>query len=161
MTNRVYITSNNLATFSCPTCRKSKTVDMAKHSRIEKAVNIRVKCICGHIYPVTLERRKQFRRHTDLPGTFYLMAGDSRTVKGSMVVLDVSRTGLKFKIHGEHRMVEGDRLRVEFHLDDKNNSLIEKEVIIRKITGSEIGSEFSSVDPSDINDRTIGFYLMG
>jgi hypothetical protein len=161
MTTKVYITSNDLATFSCPSCRRSKTVDLAKHGHIEKAVNIKVKCACGHIYPVSLERRKNFRRHTDLPGTFYLMAGDSRTAKGTMVVLDVSRTGIKFRIHGEHRMVIGDRLRVEFHLDDPNHSFIEKEVIIRKIKGPEIGSEFRTVDPSDINDRTIGFYLLG
>jgi len=53
----------------------------------------------------------------------------------------------------------GDKIIVEFHLDDKNRSLIKKECIIKKDFGFEFGIEFISVHPSDPSDRAIGFYM--
>ena len=76
-----------------------------------------------------------------------------------MIVTDVSRTGLKIKINTKRDFFIGDKLIVEFHLDDKNRSLIKKECIIKKAFGREFGIEFIYVHPSDPNERAIGFYM--
>ena len=76
-----------------------------------------------------------------------------------MVVTDVSRTGLRIKLNKKRDFLIGDRVIVEFHLDDKNRSLIKKECIIKKDFDLEFGIEFISVHPSDPSDRAIGFYM--
>jgi hypothetical protein len=51
-------------------------------------------------------------------------------------------------------------LEVEFKLDDNKRSPIRKEVVIRKIVGYDLGTEFTSVDAGNASDKAIGFYLM-
>ena len=78
-----------------------------------------------------------------------------------MRVVDLSRTGLKLKINEKGRFGQGDRLQLEFQLDDANRSLIKKEVEIKKIFESELGVAFTSSHPSNPSDRALGFYLFG
>lgn len=157
---KAFVSSNNKVTFSCPACRHTRTVDVAKYKTLEKAVRIKVHCPCGNDYPVMIERRKQFRKVVSLPGNFTRIYNGRRAGTGSMVVKDVSRNGLLIRVSDVAHMKVGDILEVEFKLDDNKRSLIVKEVIIRKIIGYDLGTEFLSVDPGNASDKAIGFYLM-
>ena len=158
---KAFITSNNKVTFSCPQCKKARTVDVTRHKALEKAVKIKIHCPCGHDYPVMLERRQQFRKEVSLPGTFTRIYNDRRAGSGSMVVKDVSRNGLSLRVNDTSFMKVGDILEVDFKLDDAKRSPILKEVIIRKIIGFDLGTEFTSVEAGNASDKAIGFYLMG
>ncbi len=112
------------------------------------------------------------------------MSSGKEGQKGQMTVLDVSRSGLRLEIsHVQLKMKEhdvsgitdeqatlehkiqkpvdeinvGDKLLVEFRLDDTKKTLIKKEVIIRWMKTPYIGVEFSS---QSLNDGSLGFYMM-
>jgi hypothetical protein len=74
-----------------------------------------------------------------------------------MQVVDISSNGLKLKLSVERKFDNGDRLRVEFHLDDKRRTLVRKEVIVRNVFKNSVGTSFS---PSQGDDPSLGFYLM-
>lgn len=157
---KAFITRDNKVTFSCPQCKGIRTVDVTKYKALEKAVKIKVHCPCGQDYPVMLERRKQFRKAVSLPGTFTRIFNDRRAGSGTMVVKDVSRNGLQIRVNDSSYMNVGDILEVEFKLDDNKRSPIRKEVVIRKVVGYDLGTEFTSVDAGNASDKAIGFYLM-
>ncbi len=158
---KVFVTGENKATFTCPECEATRVVDVTQYKELNRAVKIKVKCPCGCDYPVALERRRQFRKPVNLEGTYYQLVGGRYTGKGQMIVSDVSRTGLKLRLKDVRPLTPGEALFVEFHLDDPKRSFIQKEVIIRKVDGAELGTEFGSVDPSDPHMKAIGFYLFG
>jgi len=156
---KVFISSDDTITFKCPKCNKPRTVDVSTYKNLEKAERVKVKCACGNTYYSLIEKRKQFRKRANFPGTFIHIVSDIPRDKGTMIVTDVSRTGLKIKLNSKREFILGDKIIVEFHLDDKNRSLIKKECIIKKIFDLEFGIEFISVHPSDPSDRAIGFYM--
>lgn len=158
---KAFISSTNQVTFSCPQCKNTRTVDVTKYRALDKAVKIKVHCPCGQDYPVLLERRKQFRKAVSLPGTYTRIYNERRAGKGTMVVKDVSRNGLSIRVSDMTHMKNGDILEVVFKLDDPKQSTIQKEVVIRKIFGYDLGTEFISIDPGNASDKAIGFYLMG
>jgi len=158
---KAFISSTNHITFSCPQCKNTRTVDVTKYKTLDKAVKIKVHCPCGHDYPVMIERRKQFRKAVSLPGTYTRIYNQRRAGKGTMVVKDVSRNGLSIRVNDTTHMQNGDILEVVFKLDDAKKSAIQKEVVIRKIVGFDLGTEFLSIDAGNASDKAIGFYLMG
>lgn len=160
MIQKVFVTANNTAVFECPKCNKTKMVNVSKYKMIEKAVRIKVNCPCGNSYPVFLERRKHYRKSANFPGKFVLYQADNKIDTGMMRVIDVSRSGLKLKMNVKREFSIGDRLMVEFTLDDQKRSTVKKEVVVRKVADDIVGVEFVSVSASDPSDSALGFYLM-
>ncbi len=157
---RVLVASDNMATFVCPVCKFSKAADVSKY--IGKAVSIKhlYKCKrCGHAYAVLLERRKYIRLNVNIPGTYVL---EKEIVKRPMTVLDLSRSGLRIELEEDVEVKTGDKLFVSFRLDNKQRTMIKKEVIAKSLSGRKIGTEFSSRDPKNPVDRAydvaIGYY---
>jgi len=162
MVQKVYISSGQMLTFTCPQCEYARVVSVQQYRELERAVRVKVTCRrCGHQYRVVIERRGHYRKAVDLPGTFTRLVGGRAAEKGYMRVVDLSRSGLKIKLNESPHFIVGDRLLLEFHLDDANRSLIRKEVEIKKIFGREAGVAFTSVHPSDPSDKALGFYMFG
>ena len=67
---KVHISSTKMTTFVCPKCHKSKTVNVSKYADLDKKVKVSVKCPCGYAYNSILEKRKRYRRKTNLPGSY-------------------------------------------------------------------------------------------
>ncbi len=156
---KVFITSEGKATFVCPECERSRTVAVACHAKLANAARVRVKCPCGHCYPVSLERRRYFRKAVNLNGSFCRTVNGRQVERGAMAVRDLSRTGLRMRLTHYPPLQVGDTLVVEFHLDDRQHSLIRKEGIVRRIDGRELGTEFIGPEIVDASSRAIGFYL--
>ena len=78
-----------------------------------------------------------------------------------MTVIDLSRTGLKLKLNDKGGFAIGDKLVIEFNLDDAKHSPIKKEVKIMKIDKTELGVAFLSMHPSNPSDKALGFYMFG
>jgi hypothetical protein len=156
MTEKVYITSQQMATFVCPKCSRSKTVNASKYINLNKLIKINVKCPCGHAYTSILEKRKHYRKKTNLPGTYIHLVDGQPMNRGAMTVEDISANGMKLRLNSTLTCTIGDHLDVEFNLDNPNRALIKKHVIIRNITGTNLGVEFG---PADALDKALGFYL--
>jgi len=156
MIEKVYITSQQTATFVCPKCRKSKTVNVSQYAELDKIVKVNVKCPCGYAYISILDKRRQYRKETNLHGSYIRIVNGKEAGSGLMKVRDLSITGMKLQINGDHGCAAGDIIRVEFHLDDPQRSLIRKKVIIQNINGKEIGTALA---PTEALDKALGFYL--
>lgn len=155
--NKIYITDDYTATFLCSKCGCSKKKDVSQLKNMHKALHVNYKCVCGHAFSVLLERRKFFRKDVNLTGGF--IYSDTKSIT-SMTVKNISRTGLKVELKDIGGVAGGDRLFVEFHLDDKDKTLIREEVIVKSITGGLLNVEFTSSKPGSLYDKAIRFYLL-
>jgi hypothetical protein len=155
--DRVFISSKGTATFICPQCQKAKVVDVSKYLSCDQKVRVNVKCPCGHSYRAILEKRKQYRKETNLPGTYAQIVDGRRVRKGWMTVKDISATGFKLELNSEAALSVGDHLEVEFRLDDTHRTLIIKRVVIRNIRGRSVGTEFAVTETAG---KALGFYLL-
>jgi hypothetical protein len=143
MTEKVYITNQQMATFVCPECSRSKTVNVSEYTNLDKLIKVKVKCPCGHAYTAILEKRKQYRKKTNLPGTFIHFVDGRPVNRGVMNVEDISATGLKLRLNSTLNCTVGDYLDVEFNLDDRNRALIKS----------------VAFGPAEALDKALGFYL--
>lgn len=157
MTEKVYIAQNNMATFICPVCKKTTTVDVTSYAELEKKVKVKCRCVCGHNYTSILEKRKKYRKSVNFPGVYAFIDAMGREEKGTLVVEDISATGLKLKLNIKPSFKIEDILTVEFHLNDKRRTEMQKKVIVKNIKNIYVGTAFTL---SGLNDPALGFYLM-
>ena len=161
MTEKAFITSQNTAKLECPKCQRSKIIDVSKYANLGKKIKIRVKCPCGNKFAVLLERRKQYRRETDIPGSFIHYIEGKGSVRGLMTVCDLSLTGMKLRmklrVDYEYQFSVGDILEVRFLLDYPQTTVMHKQVIVKNIKMPYVGTEFHF---SEREDKTLGFYLL-
>lgn len=145
MPAKIFVNIENLAVFKCPQCGISRTVDMTKHQSHGKTIPTKCTCKCGHIFFVTviMEKRKYYRKDTNLPGKFSTLKNE---ISGLMSVKNVSLSGLRFKLNEKKGLKVGDRVNVEFTLDDNQRSVIQKEAEIRSIKDLSIDAEFTDVE---------------
>ncbi len=141
---KVFMDSRNRATFVCPKCEKASIMDVSQYRDIDKAVKVRCRCVCGHNYMVLLERRMYYRKETDLPGT-YIRPSDGKSRE--MTVKNLSRTGLNLEGATADDLPMGETIHLRFELTD--GSTIERDGVVRTVSGSRIGVEF--VTPLDLS----------
>ena len=153
MNERVFINSDNIATFICPECEKVRNADVSKILGIDKALKIKCQCKCGKKFEAIIERRKYFRKSINMEGVCYL---GKQNLKIAVSVIDISRSGLKLKLNSILNIKPEDELLIEFNLDDPEKTLISKKIIVRSISGVIMGVEFKSPEHYD----KLGSYLM-
>jgi len=130
---KIFLTDQDTATFQCPKCKTSKEANVSKYKNMSTSVTLKVKCACGTSYSVTLERRRHYRKVTKFSGKFTFTSLFGEDQKGTMTVLDISKGGVKFKMLSTPVFKKDDILEVEFNLDNKNRTLIKKQVYVRNI----------------------------
>ncbi len=173
---KVYIGKDNLATILCPRCGKVNEIDATPFIRSKSSARISLtfkckSCDCGHksckdckennctngnTNVFQLERRKYFRKEVGLAGTIFDRDGNKHPIR----VLDLSRTGVKITKLSTHPITVGQRLVIEFSLDDTKQSQIKKEIIIRSTADKLVAGEFTDIESYGHDDKMIGFYLM-
>lgn len=157
MEKRVPITKLNKATFICPKCKTTKTMDVSDIIDNDNIVKINAKCSCGHQWTSVFEKRKQYRKTVNFAGTYNYIKDGKLVDRGGMTVVDLSNGGAKLKLNVGRNLQVGAHLDLEFHLDDNNSTLIKKRVTVCNVDGSFIGTTFGK--PDDIGPE-LGFYLM-
>lgn len=141
---RVALDRRSEGTFVCPACNNSVTKDLSKIARVQKAIQINCKCKCGHVYQVLVDRRSILREDVDFVGIFqYDIGGKSK--KGLIKILDISMSGLQFSVNNSPDFKVGDRITVEFSLDDWERTKIREEGIVRWIHANKVGIQFNTV----------------
>jgi hypothetical protein len=151
MSQLVLVKDENKAILTCPQCTKSKNVDVSKILFKTNKISLKIKCSCGNIFPVTIERRKFYRKETNLAGVFIL---ENNSNELPMTVTNISRSGLQFTCSKNETLKIGAQVVVRFRLDDRYKSLIKKKGIIKRIEENTIGINFV-----DEFDKVLGFYL--
>jgi len=157
MVEKVYITNTNMATFICPQCEKTLTVDVTRYAQTEKTVKVKSKCSCGNTWTSVLEKRKQYRKGANLKGIYKYIVDGEEMDRGKMTIVDISAGGVKLKLDVDRNLKTGHLLKLEFTLDDSKQTRIQKTVIIRNANSPYYGAAFRD---ADLYDPVMGFYLM-
>ena len=153
----VLINQDKKAKFICTACSRQWEKDVSKFYDIQKQVKIKVNCKCGNSWTCILEKRRHIRKPVSLLGAYAYTPPGRAAYKGHMEVLDISLKGMKIRLDREWQFKIGDRLEVEFRLDNKAKKLLKRVVIIRNINKRDIGVAFRDASR---NDPDIGFYLL-
>lgn len=148
--HKAFVKSDDQVLIACPECNFSK-VFSAEQFRDRQHL-LKIKCRCGHYFTVQLEFRLHIRRKTELEGFCKFETTGGWKVK----LINLSLGGVCLEILGNHRIVVGERGKLEFILDDRKLTVIKKKVIVKGVTANLIRCEF-------IEDRAyqkeLGFYL--
>lgn len=153
---KTFVTLDNIATITCPQCRKSRNIDTSKYRN--RRHTIKVKCSCRYNFSVLLDFRRQYRKEANLEGTFSLIP--PAIGHGKLIVLNISRSGVGFSAGtsdlGLQQFVPGGKVKIKFQLDNRKRTEIEKIVVIKNVNGHYVGGEF---EQDSAFEKELGFYL--
>lgn len=140
---------------TCPKCMQTTQVNLKDKSNLLDKLVVGYKCKCDHRGKIKLEKRGFLRKDIRLTG---------KIKKGEKLfelisIKNLSRSGIKFEANSQNKLQVGDRLELEFRLDDKSLSLIRQKGIIRNSNGHQYGFEFIKRYYNKY-DRLLGFYFL-
>lgn len=151
-TIRFFVKDNDITTIVCPSCYSAKTTSVTQFRN--QQLTLRVKCKCGHVFKIGLEFRRQHRKNTELHGISKLHA--STFGDGNVKIVNLSLGGVGLEVEGTHNIRIGHKGTINFTLDDRKQSVIMKDIIVRSVQGNSIGCEFVS---DKAYEKDLGFYL--
>jgi uncharacterized C2H2 Zn-finger protein len=152
-TVKTHVHPDGTTTITCPVCSRLKRVSVAGR-RHEKHV-LRVRCRCETVFRVLLNYRRHHRKTVSLSGTYKTLYQYDQC-KGVMQITNLSAGGLQYQVIGLNRLGPGSILDLDFQLDDRRRSQIQKHALVRYVHKNVVGCEF--VDRGD-SDRALAFYL--
>ncbi len=147
------------ANIACKHCNRQKLLDISEIRTI--GTRLKATCTCGSEMYIKIELRRENRKKVNFDGVFIRGRGERLALKsddwGRILVDNISRHGIGFKVFGKQDVRVNDRFRVKFTLDNTAGSVIQKEVVVRSVAEETIGCQFMGKDACDV---TIGFYMM-
>ena len=152
---KTYVRPDNTAVINCPHCGTQKSVPVGSYKGSKSS--LKIKCGCKNIFTVNLEFRKKVRKRTNLRGTY--SNHSQRGNRGTIVIKNISVSGLEFSSMDAHNIKVGNELTVKFSLDDEQRSEIIKDVIVRDVRKNSVGCEFEKSGEFAF-DGPLGFYVM-
>jgi len=90
MVEKVFVNSVNIASFTCPECKKSRKIGLSQINQF-KTNRFKCKCPCGCSFPVILEKRRHNRKPTELTGAFI---HDRSKRRGIIIIKNISKSGV-------------------------------------------------------------------
>ncbi len=150
--NKFFVDSGGETTVVCPYCQVVKAVCVLKYR--DRHELLKVKCVCGKIFTISLEFRRHYRKSTELEGSFECLPPAASG--GRMRIVNLSLEGACFEVNGLHNLKEGARGTMVFTLDDRKKTVITKKMVIRNVTGKRIGCQFVE---ERAFEKELGFYL--
>lgn len=162
-TLEVFVDQEDKALFNCPHCGIMKRASVANFRR--KKHSLQVKCLCNQTFAAKLNFRKGYRKPTDLDGFFCRLVdrvriSDAGRMPRNCRIVNLSRGGLGFRHETGVQFAVGDELMIDFRLDDRMQSHVERKLIVRHVGDhGYVGCEFSDLNQFDC-DKILGFYLM-
>jgi PAS domain S-box-containing protein len=155
----IFLKDGKQASLACSHCNRQRKLDISEIRVLGS--QLKAICVCGQAKYIKVELRREHRKTVNLRGVFMRGPGDRLALKsddwGHIEVYNLSRRGIGFKVSGNTDIRAGDRLRVQFTLDNTAQSIIQKAVVVRSVVERMIGCEFEGQDACDV---TLGFYMM-
>lgn len=153
----IFVTEDNTAVISCPECQKLKRVPVEKFKSAKHTLTVR--CSCAHEFTINLNFRKGIRKQVHLKGT-YQKISPAQSVFENCTVVDLSFKGARIMFFDAPELDIGDVLKLQFSLDDKNHTEINRKLKISDVgQDNSAGGEFIDTQ-NDYYDKPLGFYLM-
>ena len=151
---KTYVRPDNTAVLTCKHCGCKKVIltDSFKGYKHK----LKVKCVCQNVFIAILEFRSRVRKKTHLRGTYVNHSQDDS--KGSLIIENISVTGLAFFSVDIKKFKEGDELSIEFALDDEHHTQIKKDVIVRDVRQRSVGCVYERSE--DAFGSPLGYYVM-
>lgn len=153
-TIKAFVREDNTATIICPACNKPKTVSVTSFK--DKGHELKVRCPCDHVFRVTLDFRKYYRKPVELPGEYKSLKPLGQG-GGDIIIKDISLGGLGFVVSGINTIEVGHRLQVCFELDNKKKTFLTKEVVVQSVNNDFVGCRFAA---HELYEKELGFYLI-
>lgn len=152
-TVRVHVNRDNYIAFSCPHCSKPYRISVANFKNNKHEVITR--CSCEKRFEIELNFRRFYRKSVQIEGEVMNLS-TAQNIWFSITVLNLSMSGLRFRLKDPATIKLDDLLQVKFTLDDQRADLIDKEVIVRDIRKNIYGCEFNNLA---YEEKELGFYL--
>lgn len=149
---KCYLTPEGRGVITCPCCGFGKTVDFK--DAIPDNRNVRIRCKCGETFNGFLEIRQHYRKKVKFTGDYTNL---TTMRSGRMVVENLSRWGVGFRIMGGEYFKKGDQLKVAFELDNSKRSRILANGSAEQVKGNYVGCRFLQISHGE---KELGFYLM-
>src|SRR5262245_21014192 len=134
---RVYLDKKSECTITCPNCKKSRRRNFARYTSLLTV--LKVKCDCGCAFGIIIDQRKYYRKNTKFNGNYTALETHE---SGSMVIQDLSFTGIGFRTRHSHNLQVGDFIELRFILDDQRKSEVCKKATVKRIRDKFVGAEF-------------------
>ncbi len=150
---KTFVKTNDTASIRCPSCGLVKNISVSRFRNSRHTFKIR--CSCGHTFLVALDFRRHYRKPTELTGTYKVLVPSDHG-SGQIQVNNISRSGVDFSVSGRHTINIDQKIVITFKLDNKKETEIQKQVIVRRISDNSIGCEF--IEQTQIG-KDLGFYL--
>ncbi|MCP3874362.1 MAG: hypothetical protein GY699_14560 [Desulfobacteraceae bacterium] len=151
MTQKLFVDKNNIIHVTCPKCgnERDKDVSLYLNLSLDQAIQFRYNCPCGHKFSLLIERRQYIRKSVNLKGVLICNRHKYKILVLDILIMDISRYGLKIKLIDKLNIEKGQKVVIEFQLNDKLKSNVTKEAIIKNVIFPSIGVEFLSFDHYD------------
>jgi hypothetical protein len=150
---KVFVRPDNTVVLKCPHCEHQREVDVS-FFRGKRKLSIK----CCKSFKVQIESRQMVRKHTRLLGT-YIHDSHKNGKANNIVIHDITLNGVSFSCL-DFPYSPGDKLTIEFTLEDEYQTLIKKDIIIRNIRGNIVGCEFVKNEELTIYDAPLGYYVV-
>ncbi len=155
----VLLKDGKTANIACKHCNRQKLLDISEIRAI--GTRLKATCACGMEMFIKVELRREHRKNVHLEGVFIRGRGDRIALKsddwGRILIDNISRHGIGFKVYDKQDLRINDRFRVKFTLDNTAGSEVQKQVVVRSVAEETIGCQFVGQAPCDV---TLGFYMM-
>lgn len=151
-TERSFVRGDGNATIVCPNCSSVKIVPVSQYK--ERQHRLQVRCSCSHVFKINLDFRQCFRKSTKLKGIYGLHP--PAVGSGQVEILNLSLSGLCFEVKGFHRIEVNQKGRIDFALDDRKQTRLVREFVVKSVTGKLIGCQFRKERQFE---KELGFYL--
>lgn len=149
----VYVNQDNCINFTCPACSKPASIKV--ESLKKKIRPLKVRCACKTIFSLDIDYRRFYRKQTNISGTYRSIQPHSIREEDILIV-NLSREGIGFRVFTGHKIKAGNKLELKFHLDDKKNTSLKKDVDVLSVDSDFIGCRFAD---NEIFDQALGYYL--
>jgi len=149
---KIYVRDNNTATLVCPSCQAVKHFEAGRYRHQRHTFSVR--CRCQNLFSVQLDFRRNYRKPTSLDGTYAVIRGGGGG--GLIHISNISRGGIGFTVSGIHNIETGQLLQIEFQLNDKKKTVLQKQAVVRRVRQNSIGCEFNY---NANQDKALGFFL--
>ncbi|SEM55738.1 PilZ domain-containing protein [Syntrophus gentianae] len=156
---KVLVNEKNMAWVTCEKCSNTSSVDLSNLSKISGSIHIiNYKCVgCATVFEVACEFRRVNRKEVSLNGSF-IQQQPMEDYAGRIEIIDISKTGIKFKTRVKYNFKPGYILKLTFTLNDGRKTNVNQIIEVKWVSGQIIGGEFKNQDQRTKTD--IGFYLM-
>ncbi len=115
-TVRSFVSTDDVAAITCPACKSTRHVPIAKYKNNRHTIKVR--CSCKHLFIVHLDFRQHYRKETNLEGKYTMLP--PAIGNGRLIILNLSKSGVSFiigvKISGQHAILPEQKMNIIFTL---------------------------------------------